>query len=179
MRPLTHNDIESELSYAYLHAVATHVGAGCNSSPRTLDGNGIDATLTAWGPFNGGGPLEEVDLKIQLKATSVPPTIQRGHFSYWVKDADRYNDLRKATLAIHRILVVLFLPEHIDDWLVINDDQLLLKKCAYWVSLRGAPEPEETGKTIYIPQRQRFDADNLRHIFARLSRNERLQYTAP
>jgi hypothetical protein len=29
MRPLTHNDIESELSYAYLHAVAAHAGASC------------------------------------------------------------------------------------------------------------------------------------------------------
>jgi hypothetical protein len=179
MHPLTHNDIESELSYAYLHAVATHARASCTSAPRTMDANGIDAILTAWGPFDRGGPLEEVDLKIQLKATSVPPMIQNGHFSYWVKDTDRYNDLRKETLHIHRLLVVLFLPEHIDDWLAIDDDQLLLKKCAYWVSLRGAPDPAKTGKTIYIPQRQRFDTINLRHIFAALSRNEKLVYSEP
>jgi hypothetical protein len=40
-------------------------------------------------------------------------------------------------------------------------------------------DPERTGKMIHIPQRQRFDTDNLRHIFATLSRNEKLLYSAP
>jgi len=179
MHPLTHNDIESELSYAYLHAVAAHAGASCISAPRTMDGNGIDAMLTAWGPFDGGGPLEEVDLKIQLKATSVSPATRNGHISYFVKGADRYEDLRQESLHVHRLLVVHFLPNNIADWLAIDEEQLLLKKCAYWVSLRGAPDPERTGKMIHIPQRQRFDTANLRHIFATLSRNEKLRYSAP
>jgi len=179
MHPLTQNDIESELSYAWLHAVVAHAGASCISANRTMDANGIDATLTAWGPFDSGGPLEEVDLKIQLKATSIPPVIRDGHLSYFVKDVDRYNDLRKDTLQVHRLLVVLFLPENMENWLAVDDEQLLLKKCAYWVSLRGAPEPKDTGKTIHIPQRQRFDPANLRHIFTTISRSEKLYYSAP
>lgn len=51
MRPLNSNDIESELSYAYLHAVAAHVWAGCQVASRSYDGNGIDAMITGWGPF--------------------------------------------------------------------------------------------------------------------------------
>jgi hypothetical protein len=50
MRPLTSNDIESELSYVYLHAVASKVGASCNITNRSLDGNGIDAAITGWAP---------------------------------------------------------------------------------------------------------------------------------
>jgi hypothetical protein len=179
MRPLTDNDIKSELSYAYLHAVSTHAGASCMVAPRSMDGNGIDAILTGWGPFAKGGPLEEVSIHIQLKATSVPPAVANGRIAYFVQGADRYEALRKETLTVHRLLVVLFLPEDSADWLAINDDRLLLKKCAYWLSLRGAPPSEPTGKTVYIPQTQRFDPVNLQHIFATLSRNEMLRYSQP
>ncbi|WP_083571704.1 DUF4365 domain-containing protein [Chitinophaga sancti] len=56
----------------------------------------------------------------------------------------------------------------------------MLKKCAYWVSLRGAPESEnEGGQTIYIPQNQIFNSNSLREILATRSRNESLIYQLP
>lgn len=70
MRALSPPNIESELSYAYLHAVASKAGMACSGGNRHEDNNGIDATLTAWGPFNNGGYLTEVDIKVQLKAHS-------------------------------------------------------------------------------------------------------------
>ncbi len=48
MKPLSSNDIESELSYAYLHAVASKAGASLQSATRHQDNRGIDAMLTAW-----------------------------------------------------------------------------------------------------------------------------------
>lgn len=180
MKPLSSNDIESEISYAYLHAVASHAGAGCSYANRASDGNGIDAMITGWGPFPGGGYLHEVDIKIQLKATIDLPFQNNGFFSYNLAGISRYNDLRSNSLATHRILVVLFLPPNSEDWLSISEDQLILKKCAYWVSLRGAPSSANaTSQTVYIPQSQIFNADNLRTIFARISRNEHLMYQLP
>jgi hypothetical protein len=74
MHPLSSNHVVSELSYAYLHAVAAHAEMRCKVSTRLEDNNGIDAQITAWGPFPGDGYLEKVDVKIQLKATTqVPP----------------------------------------------------------------------------------------------------------
>jgi hypothetical protein len=180
MRPLTPNDIESEISYAYLHAVASHAAAGCQVATRAFDGNGIDAHITAWGPFPDGGYIEEVDLHIQLKATTIEPVIKNGQITYFIKGIDRYNDLRKETVSIHSILIVMFLPELLNDWLAIDPNNLLMRKCAYWVSLRGAPESNnETGQTISIPQNQIFDTNNLQNIFATLSRRETLRYLAP
>jgi hypothetical protein len=176
MQRLTDTDIESELSYAYLHAVVSHVGAACQISTRSLDGNGIDASITAWAPFKDGGYLDEVTLHVQLKATRLEVPIAKGRISYFVRGKDRYEDLRKETLYVQRILVVLFLPPDIDSWLTVSEDQLLLRKCAYWVSLRGAPDPESTGKMVHIPLSQRFDAFNLSAIFGRLSRAEKLHY---
>jgi hypothetical protein len=180
MRPLTENDIESELSYAYLHAVASQIGAACKVSNRHEDNNGIDASITAWGPFSNGGYLNEIELKIQLKATIVEPIDSGTHFSYFLKGINRYNDLRNEALAVPRILVVLFLPKEVDTWLTINQQELILKKCAYWVSLSGASiSSNESGETIYIPKSQIFNPENLSDLCSKLSKREVLKYQLP
>lgn len=180
MRPLTNKDIESELSYAYLHAVASKVGASCNIANRALDGNGIDAAITGWGPFLGGGYLEEVTFHVQLKATISIPVEQDGHLSYFLSETRRYDDLRADTVSVPRILVVMFLPADVDNWLTISPNELILKKCAYWTSLRGAAiSTNKTGETVYLPKAQILDTNNLTDIFTRLSRNEILTYTQP
>lgn len=56
---LTFANIESELSYAYLHAIAANAGVACAVTGRHLDNVAVDAMLTGWGPFQGGGPLTE------------------------------------------------------------------------------------------------------------------------
>jgi hypothetical protein len=180
MGPLTGNDIESELSYAYLHAVASNAGASCLVSTRSLDGNGIDAIITGWGPYPNGGYLEEITIHVQLKATIGVPIEKNGHFSYFLKEIKRYNDLRADTVSVPRILVVLFLPTYAAEWLNISPSELILKKCAYWTSLRGAADPtNKTGETVYLPISQIMNSNNLLEIFAKLSRQEVLNYTKP
>lgn len=180
MRPLTTNDIESELSYAYLHAVTSKAGASCFVANRALDGNGIDATITGWGPFPEGGYLEEVTVNVQLKATVAVPAEQNGYLSYFLRDVRRYDDLRADAISVPRILVVLFLPAEAENWLTVSPNELILKKCAYWVSLRGAPaSANQSGETVYLPKAQILDTNNLTELFTRLSRNEVLTYTQP
>jgi hypothetical protein len=180
VQPLTGNDIESELSYAYLHAVASKVGAGCKVGNRHDDNHGVDASLTAWAPFTNGGYIKEVDLKIQLKATVTSPVDSGTHLSYFLSGLNRYNDLRSDALAVHRILIVMFLPNVDSQWLSITENELILKKCAYWVSLRGAGSSTNgTGQTIYLPKVQIFNPDSLLDICARLSRNEIINYQLP
>lgn len=177
---LSENDIESELSYAYLHAVASFSGASCQPASRHSDNRGIDAHLTAWGPFPGGGPRQEIDLKIQLKATVLKPTDSGTHFSYHLKDINKYNDLRRETYSIPRILVVLFLPKDKTKWILSSAAQLSIKKCAYWVSLVGAEESLNTsGTTIYLPKTQILTPKNLSELFIDLSHGNCPKYIKP
>jgi hypothetical protein len=173
MAPPSSTDIESELSYAYLHAVASHAAMSCRLSNRLEDNNGIDAQVTAWGPFTPSGYLQEVDVKIQLKATIQSPADSGTHYSYFFKGIPQYEDLRKVTVATHRILVVLFLPRESRKWLAHDVEALTIRKCAFWVSLRGAPDPSHTtGETIKIPKVQSFSPDNLKQLMAQLSRRQ-------
>lgn len=180
MSPLDPPNIESELSYAYLHAVASKAGMACRQAGRHEDNNGIDAGLTAWAPFENGGYLEEIDIKVQLKATVRVPSDDGTHLSYFLRGVSRYDDLRADTVQVARILVVLFLPEDIESWLGHTEDQLALRRCGYWVSLRGAgPATAGSGATVYLPKAQIFSPDSLRQLASQLSRGERLVYQAP
>lgn len=177
--PLDPKDIESELSYAYLHAVASKIGVGCKISTRHEDNRGIDAQLTCWEKF-GDSYIEEIDLKVQLKATKQIPSETDSHFSYFFKGIKQYDFLREKPKRNHRFLIVLFLPEDASEWLNVNSEQLILKKCAYWVSLRGAEDStNESGQTIYLPKKQMLTPDNLLSIFEKISRNESWDYVTP
>ena len=178
--PLSRNDIEAEISYAYLHAVASSAGVACESCGRVQDNAGVDAMLTGWGPFPNGGLHNEVDIKVQLKATIAEPRDDGNHLSYFLRGISRYDDLRSEAGWTPRILVVLFLPNDPVEWLTISDQQLVLKKSAYWVSLRGAmPTTNDSGQTIYLPRRQLFTPDALVELMARLSRRDLPVYEAP
>jgi hypothetical protein len=173
MSPLTPENIESELSYAYLHAVAAHAGIGCEIAGRHSDNAGVDAKLTAWGPFPGGGYRTEVDVKVQLKATVSQPGRAGNCLPYVLRSISQYDDLRTDAVSTPRILVVLFLPSKQNEWLSHSEDALSLRKCAYWVSLRGAaPSQNSTAQTIYLPISQRFDTRGLARLMARLSNND-------
>ncbi len=174
--PLNNKDIESELSYAYLHAVASVKGINCEQSNRHADNRCVDATLTCWQDFENSY-REEIDLKIQLKATIREPSNTESHFSYFFKGVKQYDFLREETKSQHRLLVVLFLPSNQDDWLKVSPAELILKNCAYWVSLRGADASSNaTGTTVYLPKEQVLAPDNLLSVFEKLSKNEPLNY---
>ena len=177
MKPLTPENIESELSYAYLHAVASHAGASCVVGGRHEDNTGVDAKLVGWGPFPGGGYRTEVDVKVQLKATISVPVEVASAFSYSLKGIQQYDDLRSEAVSTPRILVVLFLPTQATEWITHTNESLSLHKCAYWVSLRGAPPSDnKTAQTVYLPKTQRFDANGLGALFAMISRGETPKY---
>ena len=48
MQPLSTQDIESELSYAYIHAVAAFAAMTCVGANRVEDGMGSMRGSTAW-----------------------------------------------------------------------------------------------------------------------------------
>jgi len=151
----------------------------CSAGSRHEDNNGIDATLTAWGPFIGGGYLTEVDIKVQLKATIAALADNGTNLSYFLSGVNRYNDLRTATVDVARILVVLFLPADAQEWLNHSAGELALRKCAYWQSLREAPVTTNgSGTTVYLPKAQMFTPQSLTDLAVRLSRRDFPLYPA-
>jgi len=175
---MTQQDIEAELSYAYLHAVASRAGVACQYCSRTFDSAGVDAELLAVQDF-GPDALTDIAIHVQMKATVATPSEREGQLAYFIDGIDAYNKLRAETVAVPRLLVVLFLPENAEEWLAHTEDQLVLKRCAYWVSLRGAPETANTtGQTVHLPRGQGFSPEALTALMGRMARREELRYEA-
>lgn len=161
---LTEEDVESALSKAYVQAIAGHAGYLCGS-PSDPDRDSVDIQISA-----GGHMRPKLD--VQLKSTMN----LRGNaeaFSYPLK-LKNYNDLRIETQT-PRILVILDLPDDRSSWLTTHVDQLVIRRCAYWVSLHGMPDTSNTTSvTLSIPRSNVFDVASIARLMEQ-SRTGRIE----
>lgn len=172
-------EIESELSYAYLHAVAAKAGMSCNQGNRHDDGAGVDVEVTFRG-LTTHHYLRHVQLNIQLKATVKDTGTHQEFLSYFMQGTKRYDKLRTNDSEIYKILVILFLPNDADSWLSISPDELILKKAAYWVCLYGAlTSSNSSGQTIYIPKANLLTPLSLKDLVELAVNKNILLYTQP
>ncbi len=174
---LTTQNIESELSYAYLHAIASRAGIICENTGRHTDEAGVDAVLRVKGTLAADSVLTQFPVEVQLKATKQVPIEQDGKYSHSLK-VKNYDELRSTNTGAPQLLIVLFLPTDAAMWLSHSEDFLVTRRCAYWVSLRGAPETDQDSKTVYIPKVNVLSVDNLREVMTRFSRREVIDYGA-
>ena len=79
--------------------------------------------------FNNGKIID-----IQVKSTIESSVTFKNDRLRYNLEAKNYNDLidRKVNSAIPLILCVVILPDERDSWLDLTEDQLILKKSAYW-----------------------------------------------
>ena len=172
---LTHQNIESELSYAYLHVVASRCGIICECTGRHTDEAGVDAVLRVKGRLAPDSVLLQFTVDVQLKATKIAPTENKGAYSHSLK-IKNYNELRSVNTGAPQLLVVFFMPEKQEDWLEHAETGMTTRRCAYWQSLRGAAEVNGDSKTVYIPRANLLSTASLIDLMTRFSRREEILY---
>ena len=89
-----------------------------------------------------------------MKATSDPPKLIGERFSFWL-EAKNYDEVRDTNVPGPQLLVVLYLPANPAEWLTCSEESLIARKCAYWLSLYGAPVGEPSGQDCLHPEDQR------------------------
>lgn len=165
---LTENDIKEELSYAYVHAIAARAGFSCEMVRKDRDS--VDLHICARGRLHADSRVESPALAVQVKATVIEPLPERAfEIRLGLKN---YDDLRKRSL-IPRILVVLTLPADPASWLDLSEERLLLRRCAYYRSLFGAPESaNEKYQMVHVPRDNVFTGQALRELLVGVSQQE-------
>jgi hypothetical protein len=149
-----------QLSRAYVQAVAAV--CGCTWSIPMPD-YGIDLALRQVAlrrkKWNEVGPPLSVQLRSTLAATVTAVEI------IYDLDADTYKFLRRATISSPAILVLLVLPSDRAEWINHTEDRLELRRCAYWLSLRGQPASTNTASVrVNIPRANQFTPTALTRI---------------
>lgn len=152
---LTSTDREETLSRVYAHAVAAI--AGYTTAVYDYDRDGVDIRIQS------GGAMRPA-LELQLKATiGLGEPDGNGRFHFPLKQRN-YEQLIIDTQT-PRLLVVLELPRDESQWATIATDELVLRRRTYWLNLKGNEETNNRASTtVYIPQENVFDIDNLRKL---------------
>jgi hypothetical protein len=174
---MTRNDILAELSYAYLHAIASRAGFSCQVADRISDAHGVDARVGWKERFDASTVHTNDDFRVQLKATTKQPKEEDERLSYFLEDVARYDQLRARAGRYPTLLVVLFVPENEAEWLTLDHDALTAKRCAYWVSLWDAPATtNRSGVTVFLPRANILTVENLRRVVQRFAVEEDVVY---
>jgi hypothetical protein len=78
--------------------------------------------------------------------------------------------------ATPRLLVVVTLPKDPLETFHATQEQLVLRRCGYWLNLLGEPPTSNaTSETVHVPRRQVFDPHTLQRLMALASRLEVLR----
>ena len=138
----------------FLLAVASV--AGCAVSPRRPDDDSIDWTLSCKLP-------RRPKLDVQMKTTS--EDAGNGETIRYPLKKKNYNDLILTNVLAPRVLVLVKLPTNMADWLWLTADQLVIRRCGYWVSLAGMPQRDnETSVTVPVPRENLLTPEAVRQI---------------
>lgn len=160
---MTLNDLKSDFSHAYVRAVAHAAGYFVQEANRTFDGDGVDLTLLSRSP---AGTVRSPRLDLQLKATATP--IAEDPFPFDV-DVKNYDELRSVQLQVPRVLVVVSVPDTIAEWVAATEDELILRRCGYWKSLRGEEATANKATVrIHINRSACFHVDQVKKIMDRI-----------
>ncbi len=156
---------KEQFSIAYVRAVAS--AAGFSISTPEVDDDSVDMTLI------GRSFTSRPKIDLQLKCTS-EDVLREREVVYPLKRKN-YDELRLTGVYVPRLLVVVHVPESDEEWLRHTEDELALRRCAYWVTLRGLPETTNTSKvTVRLPRVNVFDVAGLRGLMGRAARKEPL-----
>ncbi len=154
-------------SFAFVRAVATV--AGCSVTTPSTDYDSVDLVIESRlrGAFG-----ESPRLEVQAKCTASPE--QQADALVFDLPSKNYHDLRKRSL-VPRILLVAIVPGELpDDWVKFSSMGLLLKTTAFWHSLHGAPDVNNSSTVrVKLPTAQPFTVDSLKALMQRIADGER------
>jgi hypothetical protein len=152
---LSSSDQKERLSLAYVSALAA--GAGFTYSLRDLDRDSIDITVHS-------RTSSFAAVAFQLKATSSPNWSADGlRFQLGAKN---FNELQ-TTRQTPALLAVMVLPSDDQKWLTVTEKQLVLRRCVWWISLRGAGPTNQGSMQVVLPKANLLTVEALRELIAK------------
>jgi hypothetical protein len=154
---MTHEPQLEQFSLAYVRAVAA--AAGVNIYRPEVDADSVDIGFAIRSVC---GQPQSPRVEAQVKATS-QPDLTTTQIRFPLK-AKNYNELC-GDHYVPRLLVVVVAPESVGDWLEQTEDQLVLRRCGYWLSLADRKQSANVSSvTVQVPRSQVFSVTALRQL---------------
>jgi hypothetical protein len=165
---MTLDDQKEQFSFAYVRAVSA--AAGIAVSEPTIDDDSIDLLFQQRG---GGGTFRSPRIDAQVKCSAVLD-LADDHIAFPLK-LKNYDELRHDDVLVPRILIVVRVPDNLPEWIAHSEDNLALRRCGYWMSLKGKPQSvNETSVTVHVPRANLFTVDGLISLMQRVGEGQPL-----
>jgi hypothetical protein len=164
---ITHQ--QEAFSRAFVSAVATAAGFKVASGGEP-DDDSVDLVIGATGPV---GRMRSPKIEVQLKCTRGDPPDADFTFDLPVKN---YEDLGGplAEYQAPRILVVVYVPEDVNQWAVQDTGMLVLRHHAYWLCLHDSlPTTNTKSVRVQIPAKNSFTPMALKTMMDRVGKGGR------
>ncbi len=149
---------KKEFSYAYVQAVASTAGYSFHKIAKAATTEEYEILIAG---LTSQEEPQTPQLKIQVRPLS-RDTI-KGEFVKYSLRLETYNQLRLENPSIPRLIVFVLVSDNLEEWVHQSETELCLRHRAYWLSLKGMPETQDTDKvTIYFPRQQIFSVETLK-----------------
>jgi hypothetical protein len=151
---------QEQFSKAFILATASM--AGCSVAEPRPDDDSIDWTLSC--RLKPRRPKLDLQVKSTGDGTGTEAAI---HYPLKRKN---YDELTLEGLLAPRLLVLVVVPVEPMAWLTASPEALVLRHCAYWVSLRGLPTTDnESSVTVQVPRENLFDVNALKALMWKIN----------
>ncbi|MGB0931429.1 MAG: DUF4365 domain-containing protein [Chitinophagales bacterium] len=172
---MTVEQIKEQLSKAFLFAIASRLG--CLVRDENLD-LGVDVTIqfpfilhrNQRKRFLGAGK----SIHVQLKTTTMSQVVVDKDTIRYDLEVKNFNDLidcrdfRQNDRSETPLIVILFiLPNEPDDWIIVKEEELIIKKFAFWYYPKedAKKSPNKYKTRIHIPKSNRITLSSFPEIF--------------
>ncbi len=162
-----------DMSEAYLRALCAANGYSINRGNH--DNDGVDVTVKCNGKVDENSICYSPSLDIQLKSSFSKIVEHKDGSITYPLEVKNYKSLIDNHRMIPLILVVFQMHKDEKLWIEQTSDWLKITKCAYWISLKGKPDTNNTNTiNIEIPSQNLLTKESLKGIMSRISKQEAL-----
>jgi len=166
---MTEDIVKEFLSRNFVNIIANYNKCICTKPEYD---EGVDLNVTYSTEIRTGNKIRHLSsgqyLDIQLKSTTENGIIDEIDTIKYDLEVKNYNDLIKRRDGYNKLLLILYiLPTDINSWIEVNDNELILRKNAYWFFPNKSLINSNNSSTIRIeiPKINRLDRDFFNNKF--------------
>ena len=153
---MTEQHIQEQLSRAFVKAIAANAGIILREYDLDYGLDGKFADVDYEEDDYGHKRYSETGFGIDFQLKATTNIISKDGFLIYDLESKNYNDLVKTNIGTPRILIIYSMPENRSLWIETTENEMIMRKCAWWCSLKGQPKTKNRET-----QRIKIPRDNL------------------
>ncbi len=160
---------QEEFSYALISTIAVAAGYSMEPPTRLTDNAGIDITINAPGEI---GTVLSPQFMAQVKCTTDGSIIRKSQIHYALP-VHNYTRLIHPNPLVPQLLIIVFVPKELSEWVQATEEKTILQKSAYWMSLKGMANTSNAANvTVHVPRENLLTPLSLQGIMQRIADKE-------